>query len=498
MQRKATFERYARGSIKQQGLFFSRFSVKYGPRQPLRLGSAGEGGETNSRAPANALAADWTPILQQQPCRMADIAAWFAAIPAAPPPAGVRQHIEPVTDAEVQAAIAGLKDGKACGQDRLSNEFYRDNARLLGPLLASLFTAILKSGQAPSSFAQAEVYCIRKVAKPCSGLDCRPIALLNGNYKIFTRILATRLGPFLKTMIHETQNGFVPGRDIHDTIDILTAARALIRTGQAPCSLVMLLLDFQKANDSLDRAFLGVALEHRELPRQFVRVVLSLHSDTTATSLANGSESRSVMMRNGIRQGCPLAPLLFILALDSLFRRVQDHHAELGVRIPGPGGPIRVPIAGYADDAALYATPRDEEQVALQLVRDFGRASGLRLNVAKCAAVCLHPDGPTEAHRGMEIRSVLAHMSVRYLGIQVSSATHSVQVWEEVARAIQVRMLLGTSKTADELQRADLAAAIIMPKIAFVARHTPLDAATVSRLQLCLHRFVWTGWFDGV
>ncbi|TYZ69213.1 hypothetical protein PybrP1_012004 [[Pythium] brassicae (nom. inval.)] len=67
-------------------------------------------------------------------------------------------------------------------------------------------------------------------------------------------------------------------------------------------------------------------------------------------------------------------------------------------------------------------------------------------------------------------------VSVRHLGIQISSAPRTKHVWEEVIRSAQIRMLLGTAKTADEVQRAELAKAIIIPKLAYVARHTPIDA----------------------
>lgn len=172
-------------------------------------------------------------------------------------------------------------------------------SRILGAVLDHL-----ELWSAPPSFARAEVYCIPKISRPSSGLDCRPLALLNGDYKILSRILATRLGCHFDAMIHDTQNGFVPGRDIHDTIDILTAARALVETGQAPRTLAILTLDFRKACDYVDRAFLRAALLHHRPPARFVEVVMGLHDDTRAVFLANRYESREVAMRNRIRQGC--------------------------------------------------------------------------------------------------------------------------------------------------------------------------------------------------
>lgn len=225
----------------------------------------------------------------------------------------------PVTAMEVAKAMGRLNAEKACGPDRLAHEFDRCHASSLIPHISDLFSAIIAHGRAPPSSAKVEVYCIPRVARPSSGLDCRPIALLNGDYKLFTRILASRLRTHLSGMVHETQNGLVPGRDIHDTIDILTAARALVCTGHAPRSLAVLILDFRKAYNSIDRAFLRTTLLHHRLPERFVDMVMVLHDNTTSAFLANELESREVPMRCGIRQWRPLAPLLFILSIDLSF-----------------------------------------------------------------------------------------------------------------------------------------------------------------------------------
>lgn len=156
-------------------------------------------------------------------------------------------------------------------------------------------------------------------------------------------------------MVHATQNGFFPGRIIHDTLNILTAARALVAMGQAFMDFAVVILDFFKAYDSLDRGVLERAHFWHGLPEEFVQAAAVLHRDSTESFLANRYESEPVDMRDGIRQGCPLAPLLSVLALDPHTQQVQSEQELSGEMVPAPGGSIRVPIAGYADDTALYA-----------------------------------------------------------------------------------------------------------------------------------------------
>ncbi|OWY98236.1 LOW QUALITY PROTEIN: Reverse transcriptase precursor [Phytophthora megakarya] len=144
-----------------------------------------------------------------------------------------------ITVEEVQQAIEACGAGKACGPDTLNNDWYRD---------------FKESFQLP--FLEADIFCLKKAGDASNPLNYRPLALLNSDYKIFTRIFATRVSRSLATRIHEHQNGFVPGRQIHDTIDLFTAAQVVANADQEQHEAVALLLDFQKAYDSLNREYL--------------------------------------------------------------------------------------------------------------------------------------------------------------------------------------------------------------------------------------------------
>ncbi|DAZ99720.1 TPA: hypothetical protein N0F65_000898 [Lagenidium giganteum] len=110
-------------------------------------------------------------------------------------------------------------------------------------------------GRFPSSFGSAHISCIPKIGKRANGLNFRPIALLTTDYRIFTRVLTRRLRPLLPELVHPMQTGFVPGRDIHATIDMflqLQRQERHKRNRSAPA----LLLDFSKAYDTLNRDYM--------------------------------------------------------------------------------------------------------------------------------------------------------------------------------------------------------------------------------------------------
>ncbi|KAE9004431.1 hypothetical protein PR003_g18561 [Phytophthora rubi] len=162
----------------------------------------------------------------------------------------------PFTEAEVAAALGASKPGKACGPDWLGEDWYMDFGEQLIPILAKLYNCWYPAGVFPASFVEADIFCLKKRGESTNPLDFRPLALLDTDYKILTRMLGTRTSQKPSFIIHPNQNGFVPFRTIHSTIDLFTAAQAAANADPTMEKALALLLDFCKAYDSVDRAFL--------------------------------------------------------------------------------------------------------------------------------------------------------------------------------------------------------------------------------------------------
>ena len=94
---------------------------------------------------------------------------------------------------------------------------------------------------------------------------------------------------------------------------------------------IVLLLDFVKAYDTLQRPYLLYALTLLGFSSQFVSVVVALHRGTTCQFVVNGYRSRLREVNCGLRQVCPLSPLFFILTLDSVNRVIRDISDICGV-----------------------------------------------------------------------------------------------------------------------------------------------------------------------
>lgn len=180
----------------------------------------------------------------------------------------------------------------------------------------------------PSSFLEADIFSLKKSGGDSNPLNYRPLALLNTDYKILMRLVTTEVRRTLARRISRFQNGFVPGRQIHATLDYLAAAQEMARSSEKVRDGLALLLDFAKAHDSLDHKYLYAVQRRHGYPDHVVKVIETLHTGTSVRFLANGTRSHRVEVTRGIRQGCPLAPLLFILSLEPLYQHLAHGRAH--------------------------------------------------------------------------------------------------------------------------------------------------------------------------
>lgn len=125
----------------------------------------------------------------------------------------------PLTEKEFKLALGDMKPGKSPGPDGFTIQYFRSFIEIL---YSHFLAAFESSGDNLSSFSsllKAHIVVLPKPGKdPSLVINYRPISLLNTNVKLYTKILANRLLPYLPTAISLDQVGFVPSREARDNI----------------------------------------------------------------------------------------------------------------------------------------------------------------------------------------------------------------------------------------------------------------------------------------
>jgi len=209
--------------------------------------------------------------------------------------------------------------------------------------------------------------------------------------------------------------GFVEGQSILD--NVFMAQESLGWAEESNQDLVLLLLDFEKTFDRIEWGFLFKALDKLGCSPTWISWVASLYREATSAIKVNGVAGPDFQLARSVRQGCPLAPYLFILAIDVLGYMLADpKHGVEGLSLP-KGGLIKDQT--FANNTALYlkGTPANMDR-AQEVLKTFCRASGAKVNWNKSAAIwASRRDKSWEWGEAEGLKWIPKGRGTRYLGI---------------------------------------------------------------------------------
>ena len=114
----------------------------------------------------------------------------------------------------------------------------------------------------------------------------------------------------------------------------------------------------------------------------YLNIVKTIYDKPTANIILNGEKLKISPLRSGIQQGCPLQPLLFNIVLGVLATAIREEKEIKGVQIRK-----EVKLSLFADDMILYiGNPKDSIRKLLELISEFSKVSGYKINTQKSLA----------------------------------------------------------------------------------------------------------------
>jgi len=285
---------------------------------------------------------------------------------------------EDLTESEILKSLKNMKNGKSPGTDGLVAEFYKFFWIDIKQFLLESLKLSLSMGELSIEQRRGIITLIPKKDKNRLFLkNWRPISLLNVDFKILTKALANRLCKVLPNIIHEDQTGYIKGRFIGCNIRLIEDVMFFTEMNNLPG--IILNIDFEKAFDSINWNFVFKSLEAFNFGEKFISFIKTLYNNISSTIINNGEISDWFSPKRGVRQGCPISPYLFIIAVELLAINIRENKDVKGINIDG----TELKISQLADDTNCFVSDTESVQAILSTFGDFKLCAGLIVNMDK-------------------------------------------------------------------------------------------------------------------
>ena len=388
------------------------------------------------------------------------------------------------TESEIADMLWHMKNGKSPGEDGLPVEIYKSCASALLSPLHKLFCSIWEAETFPADWGTSILLPLPKNGDRSVCNNYRGISLIDAVAKLFGVILLNRFSIERHRRTRINQGGFRPGMGCVD--QIFTLRRILEHRAQYQQPTIACFVDFRAAFDSVDRASLWNIMLQDGTPPKLVNLIRAYYASTKARVRVYGEESCDFDLHTGVRQGCPLSPVLFNYVVDWIMDKALEDYR--GVQVSTD---FWLADIDYADDVAVLGESPAHLQPFLDRISSFAAKVGLEINASKTKAFTVGLPLPVQCLSvdGSPVEFVPAF---KYLG---SSMLPNGQAKQEVkARVDRARVafvqLKGTLWRRSEISlktKVRVYQAAIRPILLYGCETWPLRSEDVRKLEAFDH-----------
>ncbi|KAH8604595.1 putative Reverse transcriptase (RNA dependent DNA polymerase) [Trypanosoma vivax] len=258
-------------------------------------------------------------------------------------PHATRCTFHPSTEAELDVALREWSSGEAPGDDDIHCEELRQLGRVSRECILRLFNYDLRTGQVPAKWRHGIIVPALKPNKtPNSMASFRPVTLMSTLCRLMERNVARRVREYIEDKLQPQQAGFRPARATLDTLMHMTSA---VRRRQDGEKTAAVFIDYARAFDSVCHGCIAKELLAFGVEKHLVACIAGFLRERTAKVRVNNVLSEDMNLTCGSPQGSALGPLLFIVTVDSLSKRLNC--------IPG------LQHGFFADDLTIVRTSAD-------------------------------------------------------------------------------------------------------------------------------------------
>lgn len=392
---------------------------------------------------------------------------------------------------EILTALKDMKPHKSPGSDGLSSSFYLKFFDLLGDTLCNIINLAFENGELSDSQKLSHITLICKDKTRSDEMKCyRPISLLNVDYKIISKVISHRLDTVLPKIIHLDQTCAVKGRSIFDNIHLLRNIIDYVE--QKNVSACFISLDQEKAFDRVSWSYLYDTLTAFGFDNDFLRWIKLLYTDISSSVIVNNFVSESFPIKRGVRQGCSLSPLLYVICLEPFANKIRSLEEIKGLKLFGTNSEAK--FSAYADDSTGILTTDTSIHLYFHWVKLFGRISGSKVNYDKSKGM-FFGKWKTRSDHPFGISWV---KSLKILGYYFGTDTDADETWSKAFQKFDKTLNLWRLRKLSLKGKSTVLNSLGWSKILYLATASIIPAHYETLLTRSCFGFIWNSKYEPV
>lgn len=394
---------------------------------------------------------------------------------------------------EITLVLFKLNSNKSLGPDDLTSGFYKASWSIIGTEVLNSIAKFFTCCFMPASANATILSLVPKHTGASLITDYRPISCQNTVYKVVSRLLVRRLKLMLPTLIVPNQTAFVRGRLLAENTSLAGELVNGYHKNKGP-KRITIKVDIAKAFDTLSWNFLFSCLQGLQLPQLFLSWLRACVCNTNYTLGYNGSVHGFFKGTRGLRQGDPLSPYLFVIAINFLSLMLNRAAHEMKFKYHLNCQTSKLTHLCFADDLLIFTDGSlSSVQAVLQVLREFEERSGLAVSVQKssfyASGLSTAETDEIQASTGMP----MGCLPVRYLGVPLCTKKLTLLNCEVLLQQIKRKLSSWSSKSLSFSGKLLLIKTVITGITTFWCSTFILPKAYVKRINSFCGVLLWKG-----
>jgi hypothetical protein len=414
-------------------------------------------------------------------------------IPLTIPVEKARLSEKEITEEKIRRTLFSMKANKAPGPNGFSTDFFKAAWSVVGSDVVAAIKGFFLSGLLLKEVNATILTLVPKKINPSSMGDFRPIACCNVIYKCITKIIANRMLPLLGDLVSINQSAFIPNRSIFENVLL---AQEIVRnyhkeTGKPRCAMKV---DLMKAYDSVKWEFMIHCLHCFGFPTKFLNWIKECITSPRFSVCLNGTLVGYFERKKGLRQGDPLSPYLFVLAMEVFSRIMAEYTSKSGFKFHPNCLKMKLTHLCFADDLLIFSEANVSSiKVIKDALAEFEELFGLKANPTKSSFYCSGISDRFKNTLLSDLQMKEGNFPVRYLGVPLISASLSSVDCGVLVDRITGRMDSWLSKTLSYAGRLELLSSVLYSLQVYWTCIFLLPKHIIKTIEQKFNRFLWNG-----